>query len=212
MNLPTHVSICWSLMHIRKMNLSSSVIWMKFGAMCDSFENRFSLSAWLILHSMRKCLSSSRIWQKGQLRSSNFVLGRVYLPYSIARVCELVRSCDMVLDSIQICFHAKVRLNVTIGSQDRVNVKVLNLFCPYIDEPIRDSHFTFRFEFRSWTINIKKICIDHFANMTNPCREAQLTTPFYRYWKYAFAVMLYVHENGESCDYVMKYLWGVYPA
>ena len=40
-------------MHIRKMNFSSSIIWMKYGVMCVSFENKFSLSAWLILHSMR---------------------------------------------------------------------------------------------------------------------------------------------------------------
>ena len=68
MNLPIHVSICWSLLHIRKMNFSSSVIWMKFGAMCVSFENKFSLSAWLILHSIRKCLSSSRIWQEEHIQ------------------------------------------------------------------------------------------------------------------------------------------------
>ena len=83
-------------------------------------------------------------------------------------------SIFIILDGIQICFHAKVTLNVTIGSQDRVTVNVLNLFCPHIDEPIPDSHLTFRFEFRWWTINIKKICIDHFANISNPCREAYL--------------------------------------
>ena len=83
-------------------------------------------------------------------------------------------SIFVVLDNIQICFHAKVTLNVTIGSQDRVTVNVLSLFCPHIDEPIPDSPFTFRFEFRWWTINIKKICIDHFANMSNPCHEACL--------------------------------------
>ena len=109
MNFPTHVSICWSLLHMRKINFSSSVIRMKFGAMCVSFENKFSLSAWLILHSMRKCLSSSRTWQEEHLRSSIFVLGRVYLPYSIARVCELVLRKKFMKRHLKMSF-AKWRL------------------------------------------------------------------------------------------------------
>ena len=79
---------------------------------------------------------------------------------------------SIVLDSLQICFHGKVILNVTVGFQDWITVNVLNLFRPYIDNSFRDNRpFTFRFEFRRWTINIKKICIDKFANISNPCRE-----------------------------------------
>ena len=39
MTLPTHVSICSSLFHIKKVNICSSAIWMIFGTMCVGFEN-----------------------------------------------------------------------------------------------------------------------------------------------------------------------------
>ena len=128
-----------------------------------SFENLFSLSSWLILHSMRKCLSSSKTWQEEQLRSPNF---RLRASISSVFNCQGMRtgsqlrhgdSIFIILDSIQIW----------------ITVNVLNLLCPYIDEPFRENPFAFRFELRWWTINIKKICIDQFANMSNPCREVQ---------------------------------------
>ena len=97
MNLPTHVNICGFLFHIRNRNFSSSFIWVKFGTKRANLENRFSLSGWLMVQFMTKCLSSSRTWEIEQLRSSIFVLGRVYLPYSIARVCELVLNWDMAI-------------------------------------------------------------------------------------------------------------------
>ena len=100
MNLPTHVNICGFLLHIRNRNFSSSFIWVKFGTKRANLENRFSLSGWLMVQFMTKCLSSSRTWQTEQLRSSIFVLGRVYLPYSIARVCELVLNWDMATLSL----------------------------------------------------------------------------------------------------------------
>ena len=95
MNLPTHVNICGSFLYIRNRNFFSSVIWVKFGTKRANLENRFSLSGWLMIQSITKCLSSSSTWQIEQLRSSVFILGRVYLPYSIARVYKLVLNWDM---------------------------------------------------------------------------------------------------------------------
>ena len=95
MNLPIHVNICGSLLHIINRNFSSSFIWVTFGTMRVNLEDSFSLSGWLMVKSITKYLSSSRTWQIEQLRSSIFVLGRVYLPYSIARVCDLFLNWDM---------------------------------------------------------------------------------------------------------------------
>ena len=64
---------------------------------------------------------------------------------------------------------------------------VWNMFRPYVDEPICDSPFTFRFEFRWRTINIKEIFIDQFANMSNPCCEA---------WLMQFShFIIHLHDN-----------------
>ena len=115
--------------------------------------NRFSLSVCLMVQSIRKCLSSSRTWQIKQLGSSIFVSGRVCLPYSIARVYELVLNWDMAtvhlwfLIESKYISHAKILLEIVIDSQNRITVSVLNFFCPCSDEPICYTLFAFRFEF-----------------------------------------------------------------
>ena len=78
----------------------------------------------------------------------------------------------MVFNSIQIYFYAKIMFKIAIGSHNRITVSVLNLFHPRVDEPICYTLFTFKFEFRGYIINIKVICIDQFADLSNPCFEA----------------------------------------
>ena len=146
-NFPTHVNICWFLLHIRNRTFSSSFMWEKFGTMRANLENRFSLTGWSMVQSITKCLSSSRTWQIEQLWSSIFVFP----------VCQGMRtgsqlrhgdSIFMFLNRIQIYFYAQIMFKPAIGSQNTITVNALNLFHPRVDEPICYTLFTFKFEFR----------------------------------------------------------------
>ena len=98
MNLPIQVSNCWSSLLKRKINCSSLSKLLKFWNNRSTLKNEMFLSVLFTIHSTKKCFSSSSAWvQNRQQRSSSLVFGRVYLPYSVAMVCELVLNWAMAV-------------------------------------------------------------------------------------------------------------------
>ena len=87
-NLPTQVSICWSLLFKRKKNLLHLSNWnFEISVRLSRMK---SLSVLFTTHPTKKCFSSSSArGQNKQHRSLSLVFGWVYLPCSIARVCEV---------------------------------------------------------------------------------------------------------------------------